>query len=75
MLLDLLWVYASLLLYRQILDEIEANDYDNFIKKAYVTKAKKLISLQACTIMCMKYVTTCEIDAASETAKGFDNGG
>jgi len=23
-------VWASLLLYRQILDEIEANDYDNF---------------------------------------------
>nr|ACY70862.1 phytoene synthase [Coix lacryma-jobi] len=29
-------VWASLLLYRQILDEIEANDYNNFTKRAYV---------------------------------------
>ncbi|KAE9606073.1 putative 15-cis-phytoene synthase [Lupinus albus] len=38
-------VWASLLLYRQILDEIEANDYNNFTKRAYVGKAKKLLSL------------------------------
>ncbi|XP_020079811.1 phytoene synthase 2, chloroplastic-like [Ananas comosus] len=38
-------VWASLLLYRQILDEIEANDYDNFAKRAYVSKAKKLLAL------------------------------
>ncbi|KAI3798725.1 hypothetical protein L1987_34003 [Smallanthus sonchifolius] len=38
-------VSASLLLYRQILDEIEANDYNNFTKRAYVSKPKKLISL------------------------------
>ncbi|XP_039124901.1 phytoene synthase 2, chloroplastic-like isoform X2 [Dioscorea cayenensis subsp. rotundata] len=38
-------IWASLLLYRQILDEIEANDYNNFTKKAYVSKAKKLLSL------------------------------
>ncbi|WVZ65821.1 hypothetical protein U9M48_015123 [Paspalum notatum var. saurae] len=38
-------VWASLLLYRQILDEIEANDYDNFTKKAYVPKRKKLMAL------------------------------
>ncbi|KAF8389618.1 hypothetical protein HHK36_024137 [Tetracentron sinense] len=38
-------VWASLLLYRQILDEIEANDYDNFTKRAYVSKGKKLIAL------------------------------
>jgi phytoene synthase len=38
-------VWASLLLYRQILDAIEANDYDNFTKRAYVGKAKKLVSL------------------------------
>ncbi|XP_015931720.1 phytoene synthase 2, chloroplastic [Arachis duranensis] len=38
-------VWASLLLYRQILDEIEANDYNNFTKRAYVSKAKKLFSL------------------------------
>ncbi|KAJ8749213.1 hypothetical protein K2173_018687 [Erythroxylum novogranatense] len=38
-------VWASLLLYRQILDAIEANDYDNFTKRAYVDKAKKLLSL------------------------------
>ncbi|XP_068654668.1 phytoene synthase 2, chloroplastic-like [Aristolochia californica] len=38
-------VLASLLLYRQILDAIEANDYNNFTKRAYVGKAKKLVSL------------------------------
>nr|QCI61139.1 Phytoene synthase [Crocus sativus] len=38
-------VLASLLLYRQILDEIEKNDYNNFTKRAYVSKAKKLASL------------------------------
>ncbi|KAG0492054.1 hypothetical protein HPP92_005142 [Vanilla planifolia] len=38
-------VWASLLLYRQILDEIEANDYNNFSKRAYVSKVKKLMSL------------------------------
>lgn len=38
-------VWASLLLYRQILDEIEANDYNNFTKRAYVNKAKKIAAL------------------------------
>ncbi|XP_043718418.1 phytoene synthase 2, chloroplastic-like [Telopea speciosissima] len=38
-------VWSSLLLYRKILDEIEANDYDNFTKKAYVSKAKKIFAL------------------------------
>uniref|UniRef100_A0A0D3HWZ4 15-cis-phytoene synthase n=1 Tax=Oryza barthii TaxID=65489 RepID=A0A0D3HWZ4_9ORYZ len=38
-------VLASLWLYRQILDAIEANDYNNFTKRAYVNKAKKLLSL------------------------------
>jgi len=40
-------VWASLLLYRQILDEIEANDYNNFTRRAYVSKAKKFLSLPA----------------------------
>ncbi|KAJ7965045.1 Phytoene synthase [Quillaja saponaria] len=40
-------VWASLLLYKQILDAIEANDYNNFTKRAYVGKAKKLVSLPA----------------------------
>ncbi|KAK7316683.1 hypothetical protein RJT34_00322 [Clitoria ternatea] len=38
-------VWASLLLYRQILDAIEANDYNNFTKRAYVGKVEKLLSL------------------------------
>lgn len=38
-------VWASLLLYRQILDEIEANDYNNFTRRAYVGKGKKLLAL------------------------------
>ncbi|XP_022741392.1 phytoene synthase 2, chloroplastic-like [Durio zibethinus] len=38
-------VWASLLLYRQILDAIEENDYNNFTERAYVGKAKKFASL------------------------------
>ncbi|KAF2564131.1 hypothetical protein F2Q70_00014422 [Brassica cretica] len=38
-------VWASLLLYRRILDEIEANDFNNFTKRAYVGKAKKIAAL------------------------------
>ncbi|MCO5583676.1 hypothetical protein L7F22_037589 [Adiantum nelumboides] len=40
-------VWASLILYRQILDSIEVNDYDNFSKRAYVGKWKKLTALPA----------------------------
>ncbi|XP_043695069.1 phytoene synthase 2, chloroplastic-like isoform X1 [Telopea speciosissima] len=40
-------VWASLLLYCKILDEIEANDYDNFTKRAFVSKAKKILALPA----------------------------
>ncbi|KAG8383697.1 hypothetical protein BUALT_Bualt04G0040900 [Buddleja alternifolia] len=38
-------VWASLLLYRQILDEIEENDYNNFTRRAYVNKPKKILAL------------------------------
>lgn len=38
-------VLASLLLYSQILDEIEANDYNSFTKRAYVSKGKKIMAL------------------------------
>jgi len=38
-------VWSALILYRQILDAIEANDYDNFNKRAFVPKWKKLASL------------------------------
>eukprot|EP00252_Welwitschia_mirabilis_P007556 TRINITY_DN1901_c0_g2_i3.p1 TRINITY_DN1901_c0_g2~~TRINITY_DN1901_c0_g2_i3.p1 ORF type:complete len:225 (+),score=23.41 TRINITY_DN1901_c0_g2_i3:750-1424(+) len=38
-------VWASLILYQKILDAIEANDYDNFSKRAYVGKAQKYFSL------------------------------
>jgi phytoene synthase len=38
-------VWAALILYRQILDAIEANAYDNFTKRAYVSSTKKLLML------------------------------
>lgn len=38
-------VWASLLLYREILEAIEANDYDNFSRRAYVKKPKKIVAL------------------------------
>jgi phytoene synthase len=40
---DVRWpVWAALLLYQQILDSIERNDYDVFNRRAYVNTAKKL---------------------------------
>lgn len=33
------------MLYRQILDAIEANDYNNFTQRAYVPKWRKMVSL------------------------------
>lgn len=38
-------VWASLMIYRRILDQIEANDYDNFTQRAYVPKWQKLAYL------------------------------
>ncbi|PSC74699.1 phytoene synthase [Micractinium conductrix] len=40
-------VWTALVLYRQILDAIEANDYNNFTQRAYVPKWRKLLSLPA----------------------------
>ena len=42
---DVEQVWSALILYQKILDAIEANDYDNFSKRAYVGKWKKLASL------------------------------
>ena len=36
---------SALILYRQILDAIETNGYDNFSKRAYVPKWRKFMSL------------------------------
>ncbi|NEQ98683.1 MAG: phytoene synthase [Cyanothece sp. SIO2G6] len=38
-------VWAALMLYRQILDEIEHNQYDVFTKRAYVPGRKKLLTV------------------------------
>lgn len=38
-------VWSALVLYRGILDRIEANQYDNFTKRAYVPKWRKLALL------------------------------
>lgn len=38
-------VWSALILYRQILDAIEANGYDNFTRRAYVPKWRKMASL------------------------------
>ncbi|CAL9125740.1 unnamed protein product [Musa textilis] len=38
-------IWASMLLHQQILDEIEANDYNNFTKRASASKANKLMAL------------------------------
>ncbi|EEF35311.1 phytoene synthase 2, chloroplastic [Ricinus communis] len=38
-------VWSCLILYREILDAIEDNDYDNLTKRAYVGRTKKLLTL------------------------------
>ena len=38
-------VWTALILYRQILDGIEANDYNNFTTRAYVPKWRKMLYL------------------------------
>ncbi|CAN4089777.1 unnamed protein product [Withania somnifera] len=38
-------VWSSSILYRKILDAMEENDYDNLTKRAYVGRAKKLVTL------------------------------
>lgn len=47
-------VLASLHLYAQILDAVEANDYDNFTRRAYVSKMKKFMSLPGTFITATK---------------------
>jgi phytoene synthase len=48
---DARWpVWSALILYRQILDGIEKNEYNNFTKRAYVPKWKKLLSLPAAAV-------------------------
>ena len=43
---DARWpVWSALDVYRKILDAIEANDYDNFSKRAYVPKWEKFAML------------------------------
>ncbi|MEB3229606.1 MAG: phytoene synthase [Leptolyngbyaceae bacterium] len=43
---DARWpVWAALMLYRQILDEIERNQYDVFNKRAYVPSRKKVLTV------------------------------
>lgn len=49
---DARWpVWSALILYRQILDSIEANGYDNFTRRAYVPKWRKLASLPTALAM------------------------
>ena len=47
-------VWASLSLYSRILDAIEDNDYDNFSKRAYVGKWKKMSGLPAAYLQSLK---------------------
>jgi len=52
---DARWpVISALVLYSQILDSIEANDYNNFTKRAYVPKLKKFATLPMSYMRAMK---------------------
>lgn len=46
-------VWSALILYRQILDAVEKNGYDNFTRRAYVPKWKKLASLPVALLRAM----------------------
>jgi 15-cis-phytoene synthase len=46
-------VWSALILYRQILDAVEANGYDNFTRRAYVPKWRKLASLPVALLRAM----------------------
>ncbi|GBF90247.1 phytoene synthase [Raphidocelis subcapitata] len=60
-------VWSALILYRQILDAIEANDYDNFTRRAFVPKWRKFASLPAAFVAAaVPYVPAAERAAAVE---------
>lgn len=49
---DARWpVWSALILYRQILDSIEANGYDNFTRRAFVPKWRKLATLPSALLL------------------------
>lgn len=50
-------VWAALILYRKILDAIEANGYDNFNLRAYVPSHKKLLLLPVAYLKAQAQVT------------------
>lgn len=47
-------VWSALIVYRKILDAIQANEYDNITKRAYVPKARKMVLLPF-SLMCAKF--------------------
>ncbi|GLC39157.1 Syntaxin-like protein psy1 [Pleodorina starrii] len=64
-------VWSALILYRQILDAIEANGYDNFSKRAYVPKWRKMVSLPVAytrALLPPKMAQTAAAAAASASA-------
>lgn len=56
---------SALILYRQILDGIEKNGFNNFTKRSYVPKWKKLLSLPLAAVKARAAVN---LKAANETA-------
>lgn len=61
-------VWSALILYRQILDAIERNDYDNFTRRAYVPKWRKFASLPAAFACAMLPQVSSQLRAASVEA-------
>jgi hypothetical protein len=56
-------VQASLDMYGQIMRKIEENNYDNFRKRAYVSKTEKLLTLPS------SWLTSLKPEAAAEAMK------
>jgi len=55
-------VRASLDLYRKILERIESNGYDNFRKRAYVSKIEKFLTLPSSYFKCMEAAKAAEAE-------------
>lgn len=63
------WCRSALILYRQILDGIEQNGYNNFTKRSYVPKWRKLLSLPYAAVKAKSAVALKAANHAATTAQ------
>ena len=61
---------SALILYRQILDGIEKNGYNNFTQRAYVPKWKKFLSLPQAFMAAKAPMTYAPLSKAADKPAG-----